>query len=412
MAARKEGERVVLLCDLDAFFAAVEVLDHPELAGRPVVVGGDPDSRGVVATCNYEARRYGIGSAMPLREARRRCPDAVFLPARHERYREVSSRVFAIFRQFTPQIEAVSIDEAYLDLTGGEGPAAAAAIRQAVRSEEGLAVSVGVGSNKFLAKIACELAKPDGVKEINAADAQGVLAPLPVRSLPGVGPKTAERLQEAGLRTIADLQQRREFLLRRFGRQGAELLRLSDGVDDRPVDSEGGPAKSISDETTFSADRRAGELLPVLMDLAEQVGYRLRKAGLRCQTVTIKVRFPDFQTITRSRTFSQPLDSDDAINRHARTLYEQHILSGGGPPGPGGERRGLPPLIRLLGVQVSNLSAADAPLQTTLWQQDQPPRDEVIADVIDNIRDRFGRGALMRGAVVDPRRGPPSTSQP
>ncbi|HEY8450244.1 MAG TPA: DNA polymerase IV, partial [Bacillota bacterium] len=226
----------ILHCDLDAFFAAVEELDRPELAGRPVVVGGRPEGRGVVATCNYEARRYGIRSAMPLREAHRRCPHAVFLPVRHQRYREVSARVFAIFRQYAATVEPVSIDEAYLDLGGRPGLSTAIEIKRQVRRATGLVVSIGIGPNKLLAKVACELSKPDGLREIRADEAQTTLAPLPLRQLPGVGPKTEAHLGQWGVTTIGDLQRcSRGWLMNLLGSRGAWLYDAAHGVDDRPV---------------------------------------------------------------------------------------------------------------------------------------------------------------------------------
>lgn len=359
-------KHTVLLCDLDAFFAAVEILDQPALAGRPVVVGGRPGSRGVVATCNYEARRYGIRSAMPLAEARRRCPHAVFLPTRHHRYRELSRQVLSIYRRYTPVIEPVSIDEAYLDLGHRPGLPVARAIKQAVKRETGLIVSIGVGGNKFLAKLACELAKPDGLREISDDQAPQVLPPLPVRMLPGVGPKTGERLSQLGVKLIGDLWQYPiQWFIDHFGKRGYDLYYLARGIDHRPV-SPISEVKSISDETTFPVDRKATDVLPSLRSAAQEVGSRLRKAGRRAQTVTIKVRFADFVTITRSRTLSFPFDSDEIIYREARNLFQQHVLASS--PAAFGHGKGPGPrLIRLLGVQVSNLQPVTTPYQINLF---------------------------------------------
>lgn len=384
------ASRCVLLCDLDAFFAAVEVLDNPALAGKPVIVGG-LGPRGVVSTCSYEARRFGVRSAMPMSEARRRCPQAVFLAPRPERYQEVARAVVAIYERYVPVIERVSIDEAYLDATGQDGRALAAAIRADVRRETGLAVSIGVGPNKLLAKLACELAKPDGLGEIRAEEAEAVLAPLAVDRIPGVGPRTAERLRELGIRTIGDLQRRPlAWLADRFGRRGEELYRLCRGIDDRPV-GEGGPVRSLSEETTFDVDRPAGPLEPVLLELCERVGARLRAAGLRARTIGIKVRFPSFVTITRSHTQPQAVDDDLSIFRAARALYRTHVLER--PPDAVRPRRG-PLRIRLLGVQVSGLVEAGTPEQLGLWSA--PARADRLSRAIDAVRARFGERALVR----------------
>lgn len=391
------GPRTVLLCDLDAFFAAVEVLDRPELAGKPLIVGHDPRSRGVVTTCSYEARRYGVRSAMPMAEAYRRCPHAVIVPPRHGRYAELSRRVLEIYRRFTPRIEPVSIDEAYLDVSGRPGLRTAAAIKRAVRAETGLVVSVGVGPNKFLAKLACELSKPDGLREIRAEQARAVLALLPVDRLPGIGPKTAARLRSLGIETVGELQRRPPaWFTTIFGSRGPAVYRLTRGEDDRPVNPASRP-KSISDEVTFERDRPAGALLPVLMACSEQVGRRLRRAGCLAHTITIKVRFPSFVTITRSRTFTHSFDDDAAIYRAARELYETHVLKTDTPVEDRSGRR----LIRLLGVQASNLVDRSAPRQTTLFDGETGERQR-LHQVIDDVRRRFGDRALIRGRRLEP----------
>ena len=392
----QQQQRTILLCDLDAFFAAVEILDRPELAGKPVVVGGDPRSRGVVATCNYEARRYGIRSAMPLAEAYRRCPHAVFLPPRHERYSQLSRQVMRIYERFTPTIEPVSIDEAYLDVGRRPGLRTAEAIKRAVRSETGLVVSVGVGPNKFLAKLACELSKPDGLREIRAEQARAVLAPLPVDRIPGIGPKTAARLRDLGIETVGELQRRPlEWFTAAFGRRGEVLFRLVRGEDDRPVQV-ADRAKSISDEITFERDRPADQLLPVLLSCAEQVGRRLRAAGCMAHTVTIKVRFPSFVTITRSRTLPTSFDDDATIFRVARELYQEHVLKTDLPV----DRRAGGRLIRLLGVQVSGLVDAAAPRQTSLFDREAAGQAR-LTRVIDQVRHRYGERALVRGLRLE-----------
>ncbi|HEX6987843.1 MAG TPA: DNA polymerase IV [Bacillota bacterium] len=386
------GRRTVLLCDLDAFFAAVELLDRPELVGKPVIVGGDPRSRGVVATCNYEARRYGVRSAMPASEAYRRCPHGVFLQPRHQRYAEFSRRVFEIYARFTAAIEPVSIDEAYLEVGGAAGLRTAAAIKRAVREATGLVVSVGVGPNKFLAKLACELSKPDGLREIRADQARAVLAPLPVDRVPGIGPKTAARLRSLGIETAGELQRRPPgWFTAVFGRRGEIIHRLVQGEDDRPV-RPSSQAKSVSDEVTFDRDRPADSLLPALLACSEQVGRRLRNGGYLAHTVTLKVRFPTFVTITRSRTLAHCFDDDATIYRTARELYEAHVLQTDLPV----DRRSGHRLIRLLGVQASNLVDRSAPRQTTLFDPEISDRQN-LHQVIDDLRRRFGDRALVRG---------------
>ncbi|MFO7246969.1 MAG: DNA polymerase IV [Thermaerobacter sp.] len=397
------SQRTVLLCDLDAFFAAVEILDRPELAGKPVIVGHDPRSRGVVATCNYEARRYGVRSAMPMAEAVRRCPHAVIVPPRHQRYAEMSRRVMEIYARFTPLIEPVSVDEAYLDVTGRPGLRVAAAIKRAVLQETGLVVSVGVGPNKFLAKLACDLSKPDGLREIRADQARAVLAPLPVDRLPGIGPKTAARLRDLGIETAGELQRRPlQWFNAVFGSRGPLMYRLARGEDDRPLQPQS-RAKSLSDEITFDRDRPAAALLPVLLACSEQVGRRLRQGGCLAHTVTIKVRFPSFVTITRSRTLPYSFDDDATIYRTARELYETHILNTDLPvDDPTGRR-----LIRLLGVQVSGLVDRSAPRQTTLFDPESRQRQR-LHQVIDDVRRRFGERALVRGRRLHGRPRRPS----
>lgn len=346
--------RTILLCDLDAFFAAVEIIDRPELAGRPVIVGGRPGSRGVVATCNYEARRYGIRSAMPVAEAKRRCPHAIFLPLRRRRYVELSRQVMAIYARYAGDIEPVSIDEAYLDVGRRPGRQVAVKIKRAVRQETGLVVSIGVGPNKFLAKLACELSKPDGLRQIDSSQALALLSQLTADKIPGIGPKTAERLRQIGVITIGDLQKRPMTWFRQvFGQRGESLFMLARGIDDRPVRRRG-RAKSISDEVTFDRNRPAEQLLPALRRSCAQVGSRLRQAGLQARTVTIKVRFADFETITRSRTVAEAVGDAGSLYVHARQLWADHVFGG---------RR----LIRLLGVRVSKLSGGDAVQQICLF---------------------------------------------
>lgn len=380
--------RVILHVDLDAFYAAVEVLDDPSLAGMPLVVGGSPEGRGVVAAASYEARRYGIRSAMPASRARRLCPDLVVRRPRMARYLELSERVFDILRAYTPLVEPLSIDEAFLDVTGsvalfGDGPRIGQAIKQRVRGELGLVVSVGVAPNKFLAKLASELEKPDGFVVITAQEARARLAPLPVARLWGVGRVTEAALAQVGVRTVADLLALPPDRLRSVvGDQADHLRRLAVGRDDRPVEV-AHTVQSIGNETTFAEDLAdRDELLEVLDHLAEKVAWRLRRAGLRGRTVTLKARDPDFTTRTRSLTLSQATQATVAIREAARELFTDRL-----------DRRGRP--LRLLGVTVSHLEARDT-APATLFDDPAEGRERSLDALMDRVNDRFGK-VLRRG---------------
>lgn len=373
----KRGD--ILLCDLDAFFAAVEQLDHPELKGKPVIVGGNPDQRGVVSTCSYEARAFGVRSAMPMFMAKKLCPHGIFLPVNMKRYQEMSRQVFKIYQRFTPLIEAVSIDEAYLEVNKGTGIQSAQAIRQAVREELGLAVSVGVSGNKLLAKISSNMAKPDGLKALWPEEAPRVLGNRSVRLIPGIGPKTAERLGKYGIETIAHLSgYPLEWFRNRFGKRGEELYNFVHWRDDRPLvlDRE---RKSIGREETLAEDVSAHEeIITLLRELSEEVGYRLRKSGFSARTLTIKVRFPDFKTITRSHTSEQLLYTDQEIFAVARELYRS--LNNNRP-------------IRLLGVQVSGFEQG---IQLSLFDE-QKEKEIKLANLVDEINEKYGGKAIKRG---------------
>jgi len=318
-------ERIIIHVDMDAFFAAVEQRESPALRGRPVVVGADPKGgrgRGVVSTCSYEAREFGIRSAMPISEAWRRCPDAVYLPVNGALYARESRRIRAILGSFTPDVEPVSIDEAFLDVTHSLHLFArtkrglAERIQQRIADETGLTASLGVAPSKMVAKIASDLEKPRGIVVVEPEEVEAFLRPLPVGRLWGVGEKTRAALEALGVRTIGDLAALPEGeLSRRFGKQGEHLWKLACGIDDREV-KEGEPAKSVGHEHTFptdTADRRL--IAATLTDLCEQVAQRLHHAGLRGRTVTLKLRFQDFTTLTRARTLDHPVAD-------AATLYE------------------------------------------------------------------------------------------
>ncbi len=341
--------RRIIHADLDAFFASVEQLDSPELRGRPVVVGGPPDARGVVAAASYEARAYGVRSAMPMATALRLCPEAVRVPPRFERYGQVSRRVMEIFREVTALIEPLSLDEAFLDVSDSALPAEeiAAALKRRIREELGLTISIGVASSKSVAKIASDFQKPDGLTVVPPGGERQFLAPLPVRSLWGVGPKTAESLARESVSTIGELAAKPEEWARsRYGQRGLYLLRLARGEDTSPVTVEH-ETKSVSSETTFPTDVSSRhELEAALHDLAEHVARRLKRGGLRGKTVKIKLRLADFTTFTRQT--SRPAATDDlaVIFEEASRLLAKEVREG---------RR-----FRLLGVGVSGFAPEKA----------------------------------------------------
>jgi len=389
---------------MDAFYVSVELLRRPELRGRPVVVGGR-GRRGVVAAASYEARAYGVYSAMPSTRAQRLCPDAVFLSGDHTLYAEVSDRIMAIFRDVTPLVEPLSLDEAFLDVRGavrlhGSAPEIAAAIRTRVREQEQLTCSVGVASVKFLAKLASEAAKPratpggpvfgSGVKVVESGTELDFLHPLPVRALWGVGPKTLQRLEGLGITTVADLAELPEqAVMSALGdANGRHLWRLSHAIDERAVDPDQTP-KSISHEETFANDRHDHEALGrELVRMGDAVASRLRHHRLAARTVSIKVRFGDFRTITRSTTVEFPVDTAGEIIRASRRLLEQLEVSPG---------------VRLLGVTATGLVEGgnrQLSLDDMVDDAAETSWDEATT-AVDEIRARYGPDAI----------GPASTSR-
>jgi DNA polymerase-4 len=355
---RGDPGRRVLHCDMDCFYAAVHMRDDPSLAGKPVVIGGRPESRGVVAAASYEARRFGIHSAMPSAQARRRCAAVIFVPPDFRRYQRESEKIVAIYREFTPVVQEVSIDEAYLEVTGrleafGSATALAREIRRRVSQERGLTVSVGVGPNRLIAKIASDHQKPDGLTVVPPHRVQPFLDPLPVRRLHGVGPATERVLAELGVATVADLRrQSLAALLARFGRHGRTLHEFARGIDERPVETHR-ERKSLGTENTYSRDLAGREAVePELERMAEEVAAALASRDLACCTVTLKVRYGDFTTITRSRTLAAPVRDGPSIAECALELLRR--------------TEALRRPVRLLGVTASNLvqrAAAAAQLQ-------------------------------------------------
>jgi DNA polymerase-4 len=384
--------RSILHVDMDAFYAAVEQRDRPELRGRPVVVGADPRGgrgRGVVSTASYEARRFGIASAMPISQAYRLCPGAVYLPVDMEKYAEVSAEVMAILRDFTDRVEPISIDEAFLDVTGsrralGSGEAIARALKDRLRDATALTASVGLAANKLVAKIASDLRKPDGLVVVPPGTEAAFLAPLPVRRLWGIGPRMEERLLKAGIHTIGQLAAQGEAVLeRRFGTHGQDLLRLARGLDEREVESHAGEAKSVGQEHTYERDTAdRGQHRRTLRNLCDGVARRLREQRLQASTVTLKHRDESFHTVTRATTLASPTDSSDALFRAAWRLLEG--LPGGGK-------------VRLLGVYASHFEAGKQ-LKLDLLKE---PEAEAAADrVRDAVARRFGDGALTRASLL------------
>lgn len=381
--------RHILHVDMDAFFAAVEQLDRPELRGQPVLVGGRPESRGVVATASYEARPFGCGSAMPMAAAIRRCPHAVVVAPRMARYAEVSRQLFSVLGEFTPLVEPLSIDEAFLDLTGctrllGAPRKIAVDLKQRIRSETQLTASVGVAPNKFVAKLASDLQKPDGLTVVDPAAVQAFLDPLPISRLWGAGPATVKRFAALGASTFSDVRQLALPQLRAtFGESGDHFYRLVRGIDDRPVVPDH-QAKSISHEVTFATDvANRDHLRSVALDQMDSVARRLRRQGLLARTVVLKVRTPDFATATRRKTLAQSTDQTDLLWRAASELFDAWTLSSRSP-------------VRLIGMGVTQLSTAEGG-QLPLFEPESQARGRRLDGAVDQIREQFGPDAITRG---------------
>jgi DNA polymerase-4 len=381
---------MILHVDMDAFYASVEERDRPELAGKPLIVGGTPEGRGVVAAANYAVRKFGVHSAMPTATALKRCPHAIVLRPRMDRYAEVSAAIREVFVKYTPLVEPLSLDEAFLDVTGSEGLFGTAVeiakqLKQEIRESLRLVASVGVAPNKFLAKIASDLDKPDGLTVVDPNRVQEFLAPLPVGRLWGVGRVTGRALEQLGVGTIGQLRRLSlDELQQRFGKSGEHLWELAHGIDDRAVIPDR-DAKSISHETTFPADIEDPDVLRAcLLDLTEQVARRLRQQSLRGRVVQIKLRFADFRTITRSRKLPQSTDSTDILWHAASTLLATSLT---GPRLP----------LRLLGMGVSGIEHLQLS-QGTLF--DDPQDHSQLDAVADTIRDRFGTDAIQRGSSL------------
>jgi len=393
---------MILHVDMDAFYASVEERDRPELIGRPLIVGGTPDQRGVVAAANYVVRRFGVHSAMPTSTALRLCPQAIVLPVRMSYYAGISEQIREILFRSTPLVEPLSLDEAFLDVTGseplfGSSSEIALRIKQEIRQETGLVASVGVAPTKFLAKIASDLKKPDALVVVPPDQVQQFLDPLPVARLWGVGGATGREFQRIGVRTIGDIRRlSRETLIQQFGQLGNRFWELAHGQDDRQVipDRE---ARSISHETTFPVDLQDAQiLLSWLQELTEQVARRLRRCELRGRTVHLKLRFADFRTITRSQTLSDSTARTDDLWSVASQLLQQCLPSA---------HQG----IRLLGMGISGLESRQRPRQLSLFETEEDQKRERLDSVADQVQDKFGRHMLMRGSGL--LRPPAETSE-
>jgi len=386
---------VIIHVDCDAFFAAIEQRDHPALKGKPVIIGADPrqgQGRGVVSTCSYEARRYGIHSAMPISIAYQRCPEAVFLRGDFAKYQTVSDEIFGIFNDYTPEIEPISIDEAFLDVSGSLHLFSGAFelgrhLKQTILRRVGLTVSVGIAPVKFVAKIASDQCKPDGLLEVRSQEVLSFLWPLDVGCLWGVGPKTQQALDRVGVRTIGDLAKMQpDFLAELFGENGMHMHALAHGIDPRPVQMEA-ETKSVSHEYTFAEDTCSlGEIEAVLLKLSEQVSRRLRQNALKGRTLTLKIRLKGFKTHTRAQTLAGRTNFGDVIYRESCRLFK------------GFYRPGM--MVRLLGIRLAHFD--DGYIRESLFDDPHESKREHVHQAIDRIKDKYGEGAIRRARSVSP----------
>lgn len=386
--------------DMDAFFASIEQLDHPEYKGHPVIVGG-LSSRGVVATCSYEARKFGVHSAMPISRAKKLCPDGVYVYPRMDRYKEVSHQIFSIMKEFTPHIEPLSIDEAFLEVSGMStmysGPKALGrAIKDRVFEETGLIISAGLAPNKFLAKLASDLDKPDGLVVIPYGREKEILAPLPIKRIWGVGPHTEKRLKAGGFHLMRHIQALPDesCLIPLVGNQARHIWELANGIDDRPVETDR-KIQSIGAEETYEEDLTDGSAIELeFRYFANRLSKRLRKRNLLGHTVSIKVRYDDFTTVSRQKRLDTPSDHEHVFFETALLLWNKLMqdktsgLTFMDPPGP----------IRLLGLTVSGLDE-EVPMQDSLFESPKYETENKLAGVLDSLESKFGETAVMSGAL-------------
>jgi DNA polymerase-4 len=385
--------RQIIHVDMDAFYASIEQRDHPELRGKAVIVGGDPKGRGVVSAASYEVRTFGVHSAMPTAQALRLCPHVILLPVRMARYAEVSQTIRGIFEQYTPLVEPISLDEAFLDVTGstglfGDAETIGRAIKQQIKEQTQLTASVGIAPNKFLAKLASDLEKPDGFVLLTEHNKQDVLGPLSVGRIWGVGKLTEQALARHGIKTIGQLRRTGvEQLSAVVGREATELLRLAQGEDDREVEPDR-QHKSMSSERTFATDIDDATILSnVLLEEVEEVAQRLRGRQLKGRTITLKLRYGDFRTLTRSATLSEATDITKVLWKAAQRLFARWHARAGGP-------------LRLLGFAASGLASERAG-QQSLFSDPEQEKLRRLDRTVDRIRNRYGRGAVHRGDRQD-----------
>ena len=390
--------------DMDAFFASIEQLDHPEYKGHPVIVGG-LSSRGVVATCSYEARKFGVHSAMPISRAKKLCPDGVYVYPRMDRYKEVSHQIFSIMKEFTPHIEPLSIDEAFLEVSGMStmysGPKALGrAIKDRVYEQTGLIISAGLAPNKFLAKLASDLDKPDGLVVIPYGREKEILAPLPIKRIWGVGPHTEKRLKAGGFHLMHHIQALPDesCLIPLVGNQARRIWELANGIDDRPVETDR-KIQSIGAEETYEEDLTDGSAIELeFRYFANRLSKRLRKRNLLGHTVSIKVRYDDFTTVSRQKRLDTPSDHEHVFFETALLLWNKLMQDKTteqpkgaifiDPPGP----------IRLLGLTVSGLDE-EVPMQDSLFESPRNETENKLAGVLDSLESKFGETAVMSGAL-------------
>ena len=386
---------MIIHIDMDAYYASVEIRDNPQLADKPVIIGGSSTGRGVVSTANYIARKFGVHSAMPTSQAVRLCPHATLIRPRMDYYAAISKQIRDIFHTYTDLVEPLSLDEAFLDVIGsrklfGDAVTIATLIKTRIATEVGLTASAGVAPNKFLAKVASDLEKPNGLVIVDPEAIQAFLDPLPVSRVWGVGAQTQKKLESYGVHTIAHLRQLSlEVLKSAFGINSDHFWRLSRGLDTRAVVPDR-DAKSISHETTFHQDLTDPDALRAwLLDLTDQVARRMRRHKIVGRTVHLKIRYSNFETITRSRTLDEPTNSNDTLARFVSDLFSQSQLS---------FNRG----IRLIGMGVDKLSC-NRPIQLSLFDQEDAERSKRIDQATDAIRDKFGKLALKRGSTLRPK---------
>lgn len=384
---------MILHIDMDAFFASVEQLDNPELRGKCVIVGGT-SNRGVVTAASYEARKFGVHSAMPIFQARKRCPDGIYVRPRMRRYKEISRNVMAQLRIFSPLVEPVSIDEAFMDISGcgrtlGTPQEFGRHLKQQIKSSVQLTCSVGIAPSRFLAKIASDMDKPDGLTVIMPAEVTDFIAVLPIGKVSGVGKKTAKMLDGLGIKTLGAIKQFPEdALLKKLGKYGQRLIALSHGIDETPI-TPNSRHKSISSENTLSEDTGDKTVLNRhMLRQSQEVARQLRKMDLRARTVTLKIKHSDFRQVSRSITLADPIRSSDAIFEEASRLLEKYRL----------EKE-----VRLVGVGVSNLTSTCRPVQMDLFEPGAAGNEswEKIDSAVDSITERFGRYAIKRASLTD-----------